>query len=134
MADWIKLSLDERRRIETLVNRGISNCQIGLALGRAQPLITQELNRAGGREGYVAEKAHAVAQRNIEKSNENLKKSRYRRANLKERATIVETTTLYDQAMLFKAAIEQLQNLTSKFERLYDSIRTSTYQYPSSNN
>jgi IS30 family transposase len=120
----MRLSLDERRRIETLVNRGICDAQIGYAIGRAPRVIGKELARAGGREGYMAEKAHMIATKNIEKSGENLLKSGKRSGNINKKVTLLQSETLYEQA---KQLIEELQKITNKLEKIYDNIRATSY-------
>mgnify|MGYP003396458589 FL=1 len=53
----LHISLDERKKIENFLSSGMSLNKISIALGRARNTINFELKRAGGREGYTAEKA-----------------------------------------------------------------------------
>jgi IS30 family transposase len=123
MGMWIKLSLEERKKIETLVNRGICTNQIGYALGRTPKVIVKEFIRAGGRDGYVAERAHDIALKNIKKSIGNLRPREKGSSYMNKKVTVYQPTP-YEEA---RDLIEELKDITGRLERIYDNIRTATY-------
>lgn len=117
------LTLDDRLRIEQLINRNICNAYIARAIGRVSSVVHYEVKNAGGREGYTAQKAHDIANRVLQGREGAMPRTQKVLKDLKERSRVVESTSIKEQV---KQLVDQLQSITDNLGKLYDYIPGDT--------
>lgn len=126
-----RLTLEERETIERLVNKNYCDAQIARALDRSQCVVYNEFLRVGGKQGYVAQKAHQIAQNSIKRGVEaaelkakslvELKEKRLK--DLRERGITSRSTSVKE---CLKDLIAQLQSITDNLGSLHDRISGET--------
>jgi IS30 family transposase len=68
MGKFRRLSIEERKEIESSLKKGISASQIAKNMGRTKNVVVVEIRRAGGKDSYNAEKAQIESDaRNVRK-------------------------------------------------------------------
>jgi IS30 family transposase len=116
------LTLDDRLRIEQLINRNICNAYIARAIDRVPSVIWYEIRHAGGREGYSAQRAHQIAMSRLKRDEPYIRQQKVLK-DLKEKSRVIAATNIKEQV---RQVLDQLLSITANLGKLYDNIPGET--------